>query len=119
MSSKEVVIYNYLTYEEAKELKSLLRQSNISSTTRMVSYGDVSLYQVLINERDNDLIKTIIDNFSKSTKIKNNFKKSICPNCKSNKPITQEKKNVSFIRRLYSIGTKIMECKKCAKEWYV
>lgn len=105
--------------EEAKDLVSLLRIKNVHSYIRKVSYEDVKSCQAIVNEKDIEFTQTIVSYFSKSITKKNGIDKLICSKCQSKPPDTHEKINLSLIKKIYTMGTTVIKCKKCGNEWYI
>lgn|SRR5690606_12622183 len=117
----ELILYQYLSQAECKELMNELKRNGISSRCVPMASGDgdLDINQILIMKEDINKASGIVKNYSKLLRSKVLLEKYTCPRCKAKLPFIEYKQNVSFFLKLVTIGTKILKCKKCGKEWYV
>ncbi len=117
----EVSIYQFLSEEEATELVRQLNSSGISANRGGMTSGegDYGIYQVYIDSSEIENVEKIISQFQKYLKSKVAFGKFSCNRCKANLPNVEIVKDLSFLRKLLSLGTQLVKCKKCENEWYI
>jgi hypothetical protein len=117
----EISVYQFLNREESRELVGRLNRIGINAKSQIMTSGegDLDINEVKIDNKDLEKANKIIEEYRTFLKSKVLQAKYTCSKCKSVFPYVEYKKNVSLIRRFFSFGTKIIECKRCGHEWYI
>ena len=117
----EITICEYLTETESKDL--LRRLKNVSIVCRRdvmnASLKRIGLlYAVSVDERDVDRALIIVNHLKAALAKRRLEEQGTCPKCRSIPPVTRVRAKLTWFQRMYSMGTKAMECSKCGKQWY-
>lgn len=115
----ETPIYQFLNTDESQELVRQLKSIGVNARTLPMNSESLDINQVFVQEADVSESKAIVEKFRKTIKSNELLNKYTCSKCKSNVPYIAYKEDISFLKRILSIGTKTLRCKKCGNEWYV
>jgi uncharacterized protein YbaR (Trm112 family) len=117
------VVFEYLTIQESDTLITELKHHSISSAYKQVmSVKQIpNVCYVFVSESDLNRAIPIVNRYKEYLSEKRGNEKLVCPNCKSKPPIThhKDKKDLSFLKKVFTIGTSVMVCNKCGNEWYI
>jgi hypothetical protein len=114
------LIKEFLNDEEAKMLCSMLSSKGFEAFTIDAS-GDGSgmeNHKVFVSQIDQEVFK-VLKQFNSYLRIKIEDDKMKCSTCKSIPPDTYFLTDISFIRKIFTKGIKIVKCGNCNREWYI
>ena len=120
--SQEKIVCEYLEKWEANDLIALLRQISIKSYSKIMNASTKrvgTLHYIIINSKDLERALPIIEKFKNELRIEFNIKKKKCPKCHSIPPVTYEQNKLTWLKRIWTIGSSVMRCSKCRNEWYI
>lgn len=115
----EISIYKYLSKDESNELVKRLKKLGIPAYSRGMASENLDINQVIIDDRDLEKAQGVVDEYKKALSSKVLHEKFKCPGCKAQLPNIGYKQDLSFLKKLLSVGTKVLKCKKCGHEWYI
>lgn len=117
----EISVYQFLSREESGELVGRLSHIGVKAKSQIMTSGecDIDINEVKIDHNDLEKANKVIERYRTFLKSKVLLEKYTCSKCKAGLPYVAYKENINLFRRLLSLGTKTIECKRCGHEWYI
>ena len=118
------IVAQYLEKDEAFDLKTELDNAGIECIAKRHGlprlFGGFINYQVQVDKKDFLLAKPLVDSYLEKRKLERkeliHQLSTQCPQCGSKN--IGEKKDKSFLEKIFYVGVTIWTCKECGGMWY-
>ncbi len=116
-----ITLYDTPVAQEADELVVSLQKYKIKSFKKegWPTRRSSSSYKVIIAEKDYEKASIVLQTFELKLELARNKMNKICGKCKSENTREVLRETVGFFKRIWTSGTRIMNCDDCENEWYI